>query len=235
MLLDFQEVEPLLESCQKEVTPFFKTCFFDFNAHNGFCHAAYQDGRPVSFYCSQLFDTGGLSYLEYHRRQLERIYGPDCPIDRSWACPPMEQIVGPVIYSGDALNVPGSRSLKESMLRLRALAKMNLYASLLSWPGAQASVGLARASHVSKGLGNAYGAFHTYPYATRWIKPPSDRLQDDVFLFSWQADILYQAQIDALDLEQEASGQPKAMSERIELAGYNDTSAPQLLNGSRVN
>ncbi|MCV0427413.1 MAG: hypothetical protein K5905_18285, partial [Roseibium sp.] len=65
----------MLETSGKEVTPFFQGRFFDFNGHNGFCHVALSKGEPISFYCSQLFDTGGMSYLEYHRAQLKRIYG----------------------------------------------------------------------------------------------------------------------------------------------------------------
>lgn len=197
VLRDFNEVTPALEAFGKEVTPFFQGRFFDFNGHNGFCHVAMAKGEPVSFYCSQLFDTGALSYLEFHRAQLTRIYGPEHPIDRQWACPPMQEIQGQIIYSGDALNVPGQGSVRQSLERLALISRMNLYLGLATWKTATACVGLARAARVRKALGEVYGALHTYPYATKWHKPPIDRKQDDVFLFNWARDVLYLAKIDA--------------------------------------
>lgn len=206
VLSDFREVNQLLRSGGKTVTPFFQNRFFDFNGHNGFCHVAMLDGAPVSFYCSQVFDTGSMNYLQYHRTQLMRIYGEEHDIDEAWVCRPMTEIKGKVIYSGDALNVEEARNTKNSLKRLQVLAKMNLYLGLLTWPDVSASVGLARGRHVALGLGFRYAAYHSYPYATRWITPPSDRKQDDAFLFSKRDDILYQAQIDAcgFDLALEA-------------------------------
>lgn len=197
VLRDFREVVPTLEACGKDVTPFFQTRFFDFNGHNGFCHVAVAGDEPVSFYCSELFDTGGMTYLEYHRMQLSRIYGDAYPVDLTWTCPPMEDIKGKVIYSGDALNVSGFGSAKASLERLALIARMNLYLGLATWKDATACVGLARADRVRKSLGDVYGAFHRYPFATRWINPPPDRKQDDMFLFNWPSDVLYLAKIDA--------------------------------------
>ncbi|CTQ61849.1 hypothetical protein LA5095_04446 [Roseibium album] len=197
VLRDFREVVPTLEACGKDVTPFFQTRFFDFNGHNGFCHVAFAGEEPVSFYCSQLFDTGGMNYLEYHRLQLSRIYGDAYKVDHSWVCPPMEEIQGKVIYSGDALNVSGFGSAKVSLERLALIARMNLYLGLATWKDAAVCVGLARADRIRKSLGDVYGAFHRYPYATRWVNPPADRKQDDMFLFNWPSDVLYLAKIDA--------------------------------------
>lgn len=196
VLRDFGEVVPLLEACGKNVTPFFHTRFFDFNGHNGFCHVALEGDEPVSFYCSQLFDTGSMTYLAYHRTQLSRLYGPEHPVDLDWVCPPMTDIQGKVIYSGDALNVSGHGSARKSLERLGLIARMNLYLGLATWKDATACLGLARADRVSKSLGGVYGAFHTYPYATRWLNPPEDRKQDDVFLFNLPRDVLYLAKID---------------------------------------
>ncbi|MCV0429733.1 MAG: hypothetical protein K5905_30210, partial [Roseibium sp.] len=119
------------------------------------------------------------------------------PIDRDWVCPPMQDIKGQIIYSGDALNVQGQGSVRQSLERLALLARMNLYLGLATWKEATACVGLARAARVRKALGEIYGALHTYPYATKWLNPPSDRMQDDVFLFNWARDVLYLAKIDA--------------------------------------
>ncbi len=199
ILTDFTQISPLLEASGKTVTPFFQSRFFDFNGDNGFCHLASENGHPISFYCSQVFDTGRQTYLEYHRTQLERIYGPEHQVDGSWDCRGMEAIRGRVIYSGDAMTVPGSRSVKGSLQRLQLLAKMNLYLGLSTWHDVTASVGLARAKDVSRGLGAHYGAYHIYPQATRWIDPPADRKQDDMFLFSWADDILYQARLDVAE------------------------------------
>ncbi|MET1414992.1 hypothetical protein ABVF61_22150 [Roseibium sp. HPY-6] len=208
VLRDFSEVIPALEACGKDVTPFFQTRFFDFNGHNGFCHVAFANEEPVSFYCSQLFDTGGMNYLEYHRVQLARIYGADYEVDMSWICPPMKEIQGKVIYSGDALNVKGFGSARLALERLALIARMNLYLGLATWQEANACVGLARANRVQKSLGDIYGAFHRYPYATRWINPPEDREQDDMFLFNWPSDVLYLAKIDAHE-----TGQPSEASD----------------------
>ncbi|WP_305985228.1 hypothetical protein [Roseibium sp. MMSF_3544] len=197
VLRDFNDVVPALEACGKEVTPFFQNRFFDFNGHNGFCHVAFAGEEPVSFYCSQLFDTGGMTYLDYHRVQLARIYGAEYPIDTSWVCPPMRDIRGQVIYSGDALNIPGHGSARKSLERLALVARMNLYLGLATWKTTSACVGLARADRVRKSLGAIYGAFHAYPYATKWLNPPDDRKQDDMFLFNWPVDVLYLATIDA--------------------------------------
>lgn len=199
VLDDFAEIERELADRSKEVTPLFQTKFFDFNGHNGFCHVLTKDGKPLSYYCSQLVDTGVKNYLDYHRMQLHRIY-PENTVDRSWECPPMAGLSGLLMYSGEALNVPGSRTMQGSLSRLSLLARMNLYLGLKAWPGITASVGLARAAHVSRGLGEIYGARHSYPFATRWIEPPPDRRQDDAFLFSLTDDILYLAEIDARGL-----------------------------------
>lgn len=196
VLNDFEEVGPLLTNAGKDVTPFFQSRFFDFNKHNGFCHVALADGEPVSFYCSQLFDTGGMDYLNYHRMQLSRIYGSEFPVDPSWVCPPMLKIKGKVIYSGDALNVPGYASARKSLERLALISRMNLYLGFVTWRAAIASVGLARADRVGKSLGEVYGALHTYPYATRWLNLPPDRRQDDMFLFNSAKDVLYLARIE---------------------------------------
>ncbi|WP_422039181.1 hypothetical protein [Roseibium sp.] len=206
VLRDFSEVIPALEKCGKDVTPFFQTRFFDFNGHNGFCHVAFADDEPVSFYCSQLFDTGAMQYLDYHRVQLSRIYGPEYPVDESWVCPPMKDIQGKVIYSGDALNVSGHGSARLSLERLALIARMNLYLGLATWQDANACVGLARADRVRKSLGDIYGAFHRYPYATRWLNPPEDRKQDDMFLFNWPSDVLYLAKIDAHETAPSSAG-----------------------------
>jgi len=203
ILNDFSEVGPLLEKSGKHVTPFFQGRFFDFNKHNGFCHVAFAGDTPVSFYCSQLFDTGGMDYLSYHRAQLARIYGSEYPVDETWVCPPMTRIRGKVVYSGDALNVPGFASARKSLERLALISRMNLYLGLVTWKGVVACLGLARADRVGKALGDVYGALHTYPYATRWRNPPPDRRQDDVFLFNSAKDVLYLARIDTRETEPE--------------------------------
>lgn len=194
---DFSRVAEILEERGKEVTPFFQPKFFDFTGHNGFCHIAEIDGDPATFCCSQVFDTGNLSYLEFHRAQLRRVYGDPYPIDTSWTCPPMSTIKGRVIYNGDAFNSLTYRG-RNSLRRMTLLARMNLYLSLLSWPDLQASVALAKADHVSKGLGWCYSMAHIYPFATKWINIPPGRRQDDVFLFNSAQDILYHAQVDVI-------------------------------------
>lgn len=202
VLHDFEEVSAVLRKAGKSATLQFNTKLFDFNGCNGFCHLVEKDGEPVSTFCSQLMDTGLKNLQEFHWMQLDRLYpAEDSMIDRTWSCPPMTKLTGPLMYSGDACNPVGARTTRSSLERLRLVAKLNLFLGLISWQTIRASVGLARAADVRRGLGAVYGAYHTCPFATRWRQLPDDRRQDDVFLFSHSADILHQAEIEVRGYE----------------------------------
>ncbi|SDU06569.1 hypothetical protein [Stappia sp. ES.058] len=193
--VDFHDIVRNIETCGKHVTEHFQLQHFEFNRENGFCLTLLHQGRPVVFYCSQVFETGDMTFLEHHRNRLARLYrsvGHDL-LDDTWSCKPMEEIRGRVSYSGEALTVEAFRSTGKSRRALALGAQISLFLSMMSW-APDWSVGLARDKHVRLGLGYIYGACRQYPLATIWHEAVPGRMQDDAFLVSSREDALYLAE-----------------------------------------
>ncbi|MCA1240917.1 hypothetical protein LC092_00550 [Stappia stellulata] len=193
--VDFRDIVQSIEKAGKHVTEHFQFEHFEFNRENGFCLTLLHEGKPVVFYCSQVFETGDMSFLEHHRNKLTRLYrsvGQDL-LDETWSCRPMQEIRGRVCYSGEALTAEEFRSTGKSRRALAHGAQMALFLSMMSW-APDWSVGLARDKHVRLGLGYIYGACRQYPLATIWHDPAPGRQQDDAFLVSSREDALYLAE-----------------------------------------
>ncbi|WP_156884435.1 hypothetical protein [Stappia stellulata] len=193
--VDFRAIVHNIEASGKHVTEHFQLQHFEFNREDSFCLTLLHEGRPVVFYCSQVFDTGDMSFLEHHRNRLARFYRPygEDLLDETWSCKPMEEIRGRVCYSGEALTAESFRSTGKSRRALALGAQISLFLSMMSW-APDWSVGLARDKHVRLGLGYIYGACRQYPLATIWHDPAPGRMQDDAFLVSSRADALYLAE-----------------------------------------